>query len=492
MVNHQEKHEIVDHDKNIVHKSTAFGSLGADRMNKPSQATSASKYVSESRHSRWTTHTSIEITNPHIRAVMRTIRILGALTLSVLASLVMAYRLVLGTSHQPVILTGYPPAESIRNYVLSNTPNNTVHPPLQTRGRHVIDTNDRRIKLSSINWYGASDELFVVGGLDIRHRKDIAKTIRTLGFNSVRLPYSDQLVRDNPIIPMSLLEANKDLFGMTALEVFEAVVNALTDAGIAVIINNHITSARWCCDSNLCDGTWYNSYLGPFCRVRQTQEDWIVHLETVMKPHQENPLVIGVDLRNEVRGVKDRFLWNDWAVAAKEAGERLHLIQPDWLIIVEGVSSANVLTGAKTRPVLLTHPNKLVYSAHVYGWSGWGGFDPYWNRKYSSFVHDMEQNWAFLLRENIAPVWIGEFGSPDVPNTGDLRYWKHLMQYLETVDADWGYWALNPRKPFKNEVEGYGLLEDDWETVRWDYRLYDMRRLMDSEESRDSSFKVQP
>jgi endoglucanase len=196
-----------------------------------------------------------------------------------------------------------------------------------------------------------------------------------------------------------------------------------------------------------------------------------------MTPHIDNPHVIGVDLRNEIRGVTDRLLWNSWATAAEEAADRMHLLQPEWLIVVEGVSSGNVISGAHRRPVRLSAPNKLVYSAHVYGWSGWGALQPYWKRSYKSFAKDMDKHWAFLLDQNIAPVWVGEFGAPDVPNKGDVNYWQHLMRYLEEKDVDFGYWAINPRKPHNNEWESYGLLEDDWETPRYDYRLYDMRRL---------------
>ena len=58
--------------------------------------------------------------------------------------------------------------------------------------------------------------------------------------------------------------------------------------------------------------------------------------------------------------------------AAEKAAGRLLYQQPNWLIIVEGVQSANDISGARLRPIELVVPNRLVYSAHVYGWSGWG------------------------------------------------------------------------------------------------------------------------
>lgn len=181
---------------------------------------------------------------------------------------------------------------------------------LRAKGRYIVDSNDQRFKLFSINWYGGSDELFVPGGLEVQHRSAIAKTIRRMGFNSVRLPYSDELVISNPKVAPHLVAANPDLVGLRALEVFAAVVDSLTEAGVAVIINNHITSAKWCCGPDLCNGLWHNEFvLGSGCRIKQTEDDWINNWETIMKPHVNNELVIGADLRNEVRALWGTLSW---------------------------------------------------------------------------------------------------------------------------------------------------------------------------------------
>ncbi|RDL34968.1 Glycoside hydrolase family 5 protein [Venustampulla echinocandica] len=351
--------------------------------------------------------------------------------------------------------------------------------PLRTRGRDVIDAMGQRFKLASINWYGASDETFISGGLDIQHRSEIAEVIRDLGFNSVRLPYSDEMVNENPLIPSALLAANADLVGSRALDVYVAVVNSLTDAGLAVIVNDHISQARWCCGLNLCDTAWHNDYLGPFCRVKQTEDQWIQNWETIMAPYVNNSLVIGADLRNEVRGPWGTMPWGRWAAAAERAGNRLLRMNPDWLIIVEGVSSANDLSGVRTRPVVLDIDDRVLYSAHVYSWSGWGSLaGKYSTRPYTSFVKSMQENWAYLIEEEIAPVWVGEFGAPRRAGQETRHYWDNLLKYLQVIDADFAYWAINPRKPHKNTTETYSLVRDDWKTPVFDYRMKDMKQLM--------------
>lgn len=357
---------------------------------------------------------------------------------------------------------------------------NSYRLPLRTKGRDIVDQNGKRFKLSSVNWYGASDELFIPGGLDVQHRDTIANTIRSLGFNSVRMPYSDEMVIFNPEVPPHLLSANRDLMGKRALDVFEATVTALTDAGIAVVINNHITTATWCCGADPCDAGWANDHLpGPLCRVRQTEAQWIEHWETLMTRLVDNPLVIGADLRNEVRGLWGTMPWAKWAAAAERAGNALLRMNPDWLIIVGGTESGNDLTGVRRRPVELDVENRVVYSAHVYSWSGWGSVGGrYSKRMYPSFVKAMRKNWAYLVEEDMAPVWIGEIGAPDRPSVGDANYWRNLLRYLKEINADFGYWAINPRKPKENAKESYSLVGDDWVTPVLDYRMKDMTELI--------------
>jgi endoglucanase len=351
--------------------------------------------------------------------------------------------------------------------------------PLHTQGRDIVDEEGRRFKLSSVNWYGASDEFFIPGGLDIQHRDVIAQTIRLLGFNSVRLPYSDEMVMTNPSILPHLVAANPDLVGLRAMDILEAVVTSLTDAGLAVIINNHITSATWCCGADPCDAGWANDHLGRLCKVSQSEEDWIQHWETVMLRFVDNPRVIGVDLRNEVRGVWGTMPWDRWATAAEKCGNRLLAMNRDWLVIVGGTESSNDLSGVALRPIQLDVPDRVVYSAHVYSWSGWGSSEGrYSKRSYASFVKSMRKNWAYLIDGNIAPVWVGEFGAPHHPSVGDANYWQNLLRYLKSIDADFGYWAINPRKPKDNVKETYSLVEDDWITPVLDYRMKDMFELM--------------
>lgn len=79
-----------------------------------------------------------------------------------------------------------------------------------------------------------------------------------------------------------------------------------------------------------------------------------------MWPLVLNPLVLGADLRNEVPGLWGTVHWDTWARAAGKASERLLALNPEWLMIVEGFSSANDLSGVRERPVQVSVAGRVV------------------------------------------------------------------------------------------------------------------------------------
>jgi len=99
----------------------------------------------------------------------------------------------------------------------------TVPTWLHTDGTSVVDTADLPVHLAGLNWYGAEEQDFVVGGLDYRPYQDILATMSQLGYNSIRLPFSDQLVEQNPVVTAHLA-ANPELQGMHALEILDRII----------------------------------------------------------------------------------------------------------------------------------------------------------------------------------------------------------------------------------------------------------------------------
>jgi len=282
--------------------------------------------------------------------------------------------------------------------------------------------------------------------------------------------------------------ANPALAGKTPLEVLDAAVEALTSAGLLVILNNHSTHAMWCCNYDD-DGLWYTA--------ESSEEDWIADWELVVARYATNPRVVGADLRNEIRiakpigfGILLRIpTWGgggqtDWAAAATRAGKRIQAKNPDLLIVVEGLNSADDLTGAGARPIALTVPDKLVYEAHQYGFfrpgapaiPGLGG-PTYATMTAAQLASASQKQWGFLTEAGkpfTAPLWLGEFGDGA---GSDPKWLTNLAEYLRSLDADFAYWALNGGPKAAGGPEPFGLLEDDWTTVRKDWRL-DLLRSM--------------
>src|SRR5207302_6581695 len=111
--------------------------------------------------------------------------------------------------------------------------------PLHTEGHLIVDSAGQPVHLAASNWYGAESTDFVVGGLQAQPLEVIVRQVRELGFNAVRLQWSNQMLESDPVVPDYAVAANPDLRGRHAMDVFDRVVHALSDEGIMVILDNH-------------------------------------------------------------------------------------------------------------------------------------------------------------------------------------------------------------------------------------------------------------
>ena len=164
--------------------------------------------------------------------------------------------------------------------------------PLRTNGRWIVDSHGDRFKIAGVNWYGAEELDFVVGGLDVAPVRDIAHRVRELGFNTVRIPWSNELVETNPVIASATVAANPELAGLRALDVLDAVVEACAAEGLLVVLDNHVGKAGWCCDQ--VEDLWYSD--------AYPEATWISDWRTMAARYVDQPAVVAVDLRNEPRG----------------------------------------------------------------------------------------------------------------------------------------------------------------------------------------------
>jgi aryl-phospho-beta-D-glucosidase BglC (GH1 family) len=356
-----------------------------------------------------------------------------------------------------------------------------VVPPLSTCGRWIVDQSRRRVKLAGVNWYGASDIKHVVGGLDRMTLERIVGTIVELGFNSVRLPFSNAMLNVTDAVDPAAIAANPDLVGKTPLQVYDAVVEALTGAGILVILNNHTTHAMWCCNYDD-DGLWFTFDYG--------EDRWLADWEMLADRYRANLRVVGADLRNELRPAKTNgtilptFVnWgeggpSDWAAAAKRAGDRILAKNPNLLVVVEGIDSADNLTGVRATPIVLSTPGKVVYQAHQYAFFPSPPGDtshPYGDMDAAGLEAASHGKWGYIMdpmQPFTAPVLLGEFGE-----SSQTTWLTNLESYMTKLDMDHTYWALNGGPKASGDTEPYGIFEEGWTSVRPDPRIAALRAL---------------
>lgn len=243
---------------------------------------------------------------------------------------------------------------------------------LNSSGTDIISTTTHLpVRLRCINWYGAHLQSFVAGGLDKRSCAAIADSIVSIGANCVRLPLSVQLVLENPAPPpWSIAALNRsECNASTALQVLDCQVRALTDRGLMVIINSHNSVAGWVgAGERVPQGLWHTPAFPTTA--------WVASLSALASRYRSDPLVVGLDIRNEIHDQNGTVVtWgrsgnadSDWKAATLLADAAIRAANPDLLVIVSGLSRAYDLRAMQD---LQNYRSKYVFTTHVYTWSWW-------------------------------------------------------------------------------------------------------------------------
>ncbi|MBI2955497.1 MAG: cellulase family glycosylhydrolase [Chloroflexi bacterium] len=326
---------------------------------------------------------------------------------------------------------------------------------LSTSGSKIVDSTGKEVTLTGINWFGMETGTFAPHGIWARKWTEMMDQIVALGFNTIRLPYSNEALNPKAVPTEGIdYDYNPDLEGLNGLQIMDKIIEGARDRGLKVILDRHRIIKEG--QSKL----WYND--------KYSEQQWIDDWVMLAERYKGNDTVIGADLHNEPAG---DAAWGtgdpktDWRLAAERAGNAIHEANPDWLIIVEGVEKferdwywmGGNLSRAREYPVRLKIPNKLVYSAHDYGP---GVFMQGWFQD-KSFPENLPQiwdeHWGYLAKEGIAPVLLGEFGGRSVGDDIEGKWQRKLIDYLKENGISYTYWSFNP-----NSSDTGGLLKDDW------------------------------
>ena len=365
------------------------------------------------------------------------------------------------------------PSISVADVVVTEgTPGSVSSGALSTLGNQIVDESGQSVRLAGVNWFGFETTNFAPHGLWSRGYVEMMDQMKAEGFNTIRMPFSDELF-DAGSTPNGIdFSKNPDLQGLSGLEIMDRIVAQADDLGMRVILDHHRSEAGNSANES---GLWYSA--------EYPESVWIDHLTELATRYASNPSVVGIDLHNEPHG---GATWgdgsaNDWRLAAERAGNAVLAANPDLLIIVEGVEAASSgyywwggnLSNAGDAPVRLDVANRLVYSAHDYPASVYQQ-DYFSDPAYPNNLTEIwNENWGYLFRDGIAPVLLGEFGSK-LETVSDQQWFDTMLEYLKgDLDGDgdndleagqqgisWTYWSWNP-----NSSDTGGILKDDWQTI---------------------------
>lgn len=344
-----------------------------------------------------------------------------------------------------------------------------------TSGSQILDSTGKAVRIAGVNWYGFETTDEVAHGLWAQDYHYILNAIKSNGYNVVRLPLSDQMV-ESPIVPNNISynnssgPINTDLKGLNSLQVLDKIVAYAGQIGVHIILDNHRSEAGNSAEAN---GLWYTP--------QYPESAWINDWVSLTHRYNNNSTVIGMDLRNEPHNDQSGgSCWGcgltqyDWRLAAERGGNAVLSVNPNLLIFVEGTDCYNNdcdwwggnLEGAQSYPVVLSTGNRLVYSSHDYGPNL---YQQQWfngSTTYSSLVAVWTKFWAYLSLNNIAPVWVGEFGTTN--NSSDIessspgsqgQWFQSIVTFMQNNSRlNWTYWALNGE-------DSYALLDSNYDSA---------------------------
>lgn len=331
--------------------------------------------------------------------------------------------------------------------------------PLSTLGNQIVDASGNPQRMSGGGWafgYNRPNQLI---GLDQCSYQQLLDTVKAVGLNCVRLHTSDRAVLNGDPLGSFNTTLNPTFVGKTYLQCLGLIMDYGLSIGIRFIVDSHS------CEGNIpqqSNGLWYdvggastgvdgNGQTGTI-----TDAQWIQAWQARASAFVGKAALIGYDLRNEPLGYNGMSTWGNMAGATpgsntdikdayQRAGNAIHAIDPAKpLIICEGPQnySGNYagiagllcpqgdLTGVTTQPVVLTTPNKVVYSIHNYPAS------------VSSFVPDSGAgaiaqwmgSWGFVFQNNLAPILIGE-GGTTLTGAADQAWAATLVSFCNGTAA---------------------------------------------------------
>jgi len=345
-------------------------------------------------------------------------------------------------------------------------PPDTDNDWLKTNGGQIVDKNNNFVRLTGINWFGFETNPLGLGNLNILNWKETFNLLAAKGFNLLRLPLSLELVMNwqkgvDSTVQFVSGEINPTIDQITSLTLFDRIVGYLKEIGMKIMIDMHTLAI------NNRPPLWYDA--GYSLNDLKSAWRWLA------ARYNGDDTVIAMDLYNEPHGKywhegSNSAIWdgsnapNNWRKAAEEIAAVILNVNPNVLIIVEGIECTPLegstygttdkyqyyhnwwggnLREAKNYPVNLgQYQNKLVYSPHDYGPDIY--VQPWFENTFNIttlYNECWRPNWFYLVEENIAPVLIGEWGG--LLGGDNQRWMEALAGFIDQEGLNHTFWCLN-------------------------------------------------
>lgn len=382
------------------------------------------------------------------------------------------------------------------NSAASESANSSMAPTqddwLHTDGNKILDKNGTEVWLTGINWFGYNTGSNIFDGVWACNMKEALAAIADRGFNLLRIPISAELVLNwkNGVYPTANFNqaSNPELVGMNSLAIFDLAIAQCKANGIKVMLDIH--SAKTDSMGHMTN-LWYTESI--------STQDYYDSLIFLAQRFSDDDTVIAYDLKNEPHGKPGEAgaIWNNstaannWKYVAETAGNLVLDINPQALIMIEGIeiypkdtkvygdfSSTNAadyyfgwwggnLRGVRQYPIDFGSESRnaqIVYSPHDYGPAVYA--QPWFKDgfTYESLQKDYwNDNWLYISKENISPLLIGEWGGyMKEPN---LTWMTDLRKLILENHLNHTFWCFNA-----NSGDTGGLVKDDFTT--WDEEKY--------------------
>lgn len=354
---------------------------------------------------------------------------------------------------------------------------------LHTDGSKIFDSYGNEVSLTGIAWFGNETPNNSYHGLWANTFDDILDKVADNGFNILRVPLSVELVNEwrqgNYPKADSINEyINPDLKNKNSLEIFDISIATCKKKGIKVMLDMH----------RIINGSQSNIWTNEKYSVEDYEECW----KWLAEHYKNDDTVIAVDLFNEPHGKayrQEEFAkWdnstdiNNWKYEAEKVGKQILDINPNLLIIIEGIETypkegqdystkdinnfygtwwGGNLRGVKDYPVnIKKYENKIIYSPHDYG-PGVSS-QPWFEKDFTkdSLYKDVwKPNWFYIQEENIAPLLIGEWGGV-LDGSNNEKWLKYLADFIKENKINHTFWCVNP-----NSGDTGGILGYDFKTI---------------------------